>query len=308
MPYFQPGPRLHLLVDILAFIPTHALVLPLTALYHATRYWLVRRARRFPRLGWWRYVVLNVLRVRTQCIRGLCVNYPDPDAERLIPSKYDGECDVEVVRVPPIREEVPRIEVLSSKVVKQGTVKGNEVPGFWIRKKGEEGEKVRRGAEGERNTDGLMSERPHRQCRTRGARHLLHRRRRICPWPPSQSPHGILIRQAHRSACFLHQLPQVPRRRVSIPGVPDRHARRVAVPHGHRLRPTGTTQQLVVKADGQNVMLTGDSAGANACLGLTRYLDALRQHGFDWGLPNGLALHCVSLLRTIVADSSRGET
>lgn len=42
-------------------------------------------------------------------------------------------------------------------------------------------------------------------------------------------------------------------------------------------------------------MVTGDSAGANACLALTRYLDALREDGSDWDLPRGLALHCVRL-------------
>lgn len=55
-------------------------------------------------------------------------------------------------------------------------------------------------------------------------------------------------------------------------------------------------------------MLTGDSAGANACLALTRYLDALKQHGFNWGLPNSLALHCVSYLENLEADSSLGAT
>lgn len=135
MPYFQPGPRLHALLDILAFIPTHTLVLPLTALFHGLRYWLVPRARRFPRLTWWRYVVLNVLRVRNQCIRGLCVNYPDPDADRRIPSKYDGECDVAVVRVPPMRDEVPRVDVLDARVVREGVVRPVEVAGFWIRAK-----------------------------------------------------------------------------------------------------------------------------------------------------------------------------
>lgn len=41
-------------------------------------------------------------------------------------------------------------------------------------------------------------------------------------------------------------------------------------------------------------MLTGDSAGANACLALTRYLDELSQNGSDWGLPGSLCLHSVS--------------
>lgn len=145
MPYFQPGPRLHALLDALAYIPIHTTILPIAAVYHALRYWLVPSARRFPRLSWLRYVFLNVLRVQSQCIRGLCVNYPDPDAARRIPSKYDGECDVGVVRVGKMRDDVPRVEVLACPAVERGVVRPTEVTGFWIRRKGDtEDEKVRK--------------------------------------------------------------------------------------------------------------------------------------------------------------------
>ncbi|BEJ15319.1 hypothetical protein CspHIS471_0410860 [Cutaneotrichosporon sp. HIS471] len=63
MVYFQPGPRLHLLLDALAFVPVHLFILPATALYHGIRYWLAPSARRFPRLTWWRYIVLNLQRI-----------------------------------------------------------------------------------------------------------------------------------------------------------------------------------------------------------------------------------------------------
>lgn len=140
MPYFQPGPRLHALIDALAYLPIHTTVLPVTAAYHALRYWLVPSARRFPRLSWWRYVFLNVLRVQSQWTRGLWVNYADPDADKRIASKYDGDCDVGVVKVEPMRGEAPRVEVLASPAVERGVVRGVEVTGFWIRAKKSDGE------------------------------------------------------------------------------------------------------------------------------------------------------------------------
>jgi acetyl esterase/lipase len=131
--YLQPGPRVHLLLDALAFLPTHLVVLPLTAALHAVRYWLAPSAR-LPRLGWWRYIVLNVQRVRAQCIRGICVNYADPNAARRIPSKYDGVCDVAALTVPPA--DVPRLDVLAIDAVKERVVAPAAVPGFWVAAKG----------------------------------------------------------------------------------------------------------------------------------------------------------------------------
>lgn len=137
MVYFQPGPRIHFLLDALAFLPIHLFVLPLTAAYHGVRYLLTPSARRFTRFTWWRYVVLNVQRVRAQCMRGLCANYLDPNAHRRIASKYDDVCDVEQVTVDPIGEDVPRVEVLDSDVVRRGVVRPAEATGFWISPKAE---------------------------------------------------------------------------------------------------------------------------------------------------------------------------
>ncbi|BEJ00056.1 hypothetical protein CcaverHIS631_0410980 [Cutaneotrichosporon cavernicola] len=222
MVYFQPGPRLHLLLDALAFVPVHLFILPATALYHGIRYWLAPSARRFPHLTWWRYIVLNLQRARNQYMRGLCVNYPDPNAHVRIPSKYDDVCDVATVTLPPITEDVPRLEVLDSDATMKGIVHPTPVTGFWIAAKRKAGD---------------------------------------------------LTAQAK------------PDERVIYFIVGGGYA------NGHPLDPH-TAFSFAQLTGARNIVMTGDSAGANACLALTRYLDALRGVGFDWGLPRGLALHC----------------
>lgn len=57
----------------------------------------------------------------------------------------------------------------------------------------------------------------------------------------------------------------------------------------------------------KNIMLCGDSAGANACLALARYLDALTDAGHHIGQVGALCLLCVSCPETR-ADASPGPT
>lgn len=126
--YFEPGPELHRLIDLLSLPPTYV-YLAYAAVHHTLAYYLTDLRSRSS-LTYRQYLTINLTRLKTQAQRGWCVNYLDPDADRRIPSHFDDQVDVATFTVPPTT--VPRSSVLT---IARDVVDDRQVTSFMLKRK-----------------------------------------------------------------------------------------------------------------------------------------------------------------------------
>jgi hypothetical protein len=274
------------LLRLLTIGPT-LLSLPFAALYNSATYFLYR-----PKRGFGRHLGVNVFRYLGTVVRMGLVAAPDHEAwdiPKLAQKHFLGNAEVGEVRaIPPIRDDVPRLPVLSSGG--DAIAPPEDIPGFMLAPKGTPKEEVWAKAKpGEKGIFYLIG----------GGYEVGHPLKFFCIWE-------IVRDTGLRSFCKpINQVDA-----VLIPAPNFRKTVRADQAWPTQVWDILAGWQYMVDELGfepqvslpdyraslrQNIVVTGSSAGGHATLTLVRYLDELLQQGWDkWGMPAGFYASAVS--------------
>lgn len=277
---------LHRLFDLLGRPFVNLVVLPSTFLYHSARYALCSYPRTLgcAHISYWTYIKTNLARVHSGWTKGNWVNYADPNAGKILPSPYANLCDIEKLLVP--AASAPRVGVAAI-----GIVPSVPVPGFMLRKKKLFGQTVscvsrlKLTASTPACSSAPSAERGSFTTSSAAGSPAVTRSTRTSSGPWRRSP---------ATASSVSSLPPADRADMAAVNYRKSLDKTSAFPASLLDALAGYQYLLSLGFEPKNIMLCGDSAGANACLALSRYLDALTDAGHHIGQVGALCLLCVS--------------
>ncbi|WVQ82452.1 hypothetical protein IAT38_004581 [Cryptococcus sp. DSM 104549] len=252
-------PLAHTAIDTLIAPFAYLVALPLTVTYHSLRFAATEPL--FP--GWTlvHYLAINWRRTYRGLLSWRRVPLRDPEESRIPASsaKYLGTCAVKQVECPPLVEDSNAPSVLK---VRRDVVLASPVPGFWVERKSREPSSLdRHASKGERLIFFIVGG-------GYGGGHPL----------TIHTPWSLAELSDARVFCINY--------RKSLSDA-------TAFPCS--LLDCMAGFQYVVEEkgfDAQNIMLCGDSAGANGCLALARCLGEMEEMGSTrFGQVGAMCLH-----------------